>query len=207
MGTTVVVAMHPSNSRTLVICHVGDSRAYRLRKGRFELLTDDHSWVHEQVAAGFLSEEAARAHPLKNVVTQALGGSGEPRVDILETELVEDDLYLLCSDGLNSMLSDEEILEILREGGLDGTAAALIAAANERGGHDNISVVLLRPQQPRRTNWRRWTREGSARPARPPGGLPKLMHGGPALPARWNDDDRDDGCSRRLLRGAFSRRT
>ena len=147
MGTTVVVAMHPSNSRTLVICHVGDSRAYRLRKGRFELLTDDHSWVHEQVAAGFLSEEAARAHPLKNVVTQALGGSGEPRVDILETELVEDDLYLLCSDGLNSMLSDEEILEILREGSsLDGTAAALIAAANERGGHDNVSVVLLRPQ-------------------------------------------------------------
>jgi protein phosphatase len=68
-------------------------------------------------------------------------------VDILETELADDDLYLLCSDGLNSMLSDEEILEILREGGsLEGTAAALIAAANERGGHDNISVVLLRPQ-------------------------------------------------------------
>jgi protein phosphatase len=147
MGTTVVVAMHPPNSRTLVICHVGDSRAYRLRNGRFELLTDDHSWVHEQVAAGFLSEEAARAHPLKNVVTQALGGSGEPRVDILETELVENDLYLLCSDGLNSMLSDNEILEILRGAeSLESTAAALIAAANERGGHDNISVVLLRPQ-------------------------------------------------------------
>jgi serine/threonine protein phosphatase PrpC len=147
MGTTVVVAMHPPNSRTLVICHVGDSRAYRLRKGRFELLTDDHSWVHEQVAAGFLSEEAARAHPLKNVVTQALGGSGDPRVDILETELGESDLYLLCSDGLNSMLSDAEIVEVLRAGeSLEGMASALIAAANERGGHDNISVVLLRPQ-------------------------------------------------------------
>lgn len=147
MGTTVVVAMHPSNSRTLVICHVGDSRAYRLRKGRFEQLTDDHSWVHEQVAAGFLSVEAARAHPLKNVVTQALGGSGDPRVDILETELVEDDLYLLCSDGLNSMLSDAEILEILQAGdSLEDMAAAMIAAANDRGGHDNISVVLLRSQ-------------------------------------------------------------
>jgi protein phosphatase len=147
MGTTVVVAMHPPNSRTLVICHVGDSRAYRLRKTRFELLTDDHSWVHEQVAAGFLTEEAARAHPLKNVVTQALGGSGDPRVDILETELSEHDLFLLCSDGLNSMLSDEEIAEVLKAGdSLAETASALIAAANERGGHDNVTVVLLKPQ-------------------------------------------------------------
>jgi serine/threonine protein phosphatase PrpC len=130
MGTTVVVALHPPNSRTLVICHVGDSRAYRLRGGRIELLTDDHSWVHEQVTAGFLTEEAARSHPLKNVVTQALG-----------------DLYLLCSDGLNSMLSDEEIVEILARGDtLEDMAASLIAGANERGGHDNISVVLLRPQ-------------------------------------------------------------
>lgn len=147
MGTTVVVALHPSNSRTLVICHVGDSRAYRLRNGRMELLTDDHSWVHEQVAAGFLTEEAARSHPLKNVVTQALGGSADPQVDILETELCEGDVYLLCSDGLNSMLSDAEIHEILDVGeSLEDTAAALIAGANERGGHDNISVVLLRPQ-------------------------------------------------------------
>jgi protein phosphatase len=147
MGTTVVVAVHPPNSRTLVICHVGDSRAYRLRNGCIELLTDDHSWVHEQVAAGFLTEEAARSHPLKNVVTQALGGSTDPQVDILETELCEGDLYLLCSDGLNSMLSDEEIHEILKSAeGLEDTAAALIAGANERGGHDNISVVLLRPQ-------------------------------------------------------------
>ena len=146
MGTTVVVAVHPQHSRTLIICHVGDSRAYRLRDGKIELLTDDHSWVHEQVAAGFLTEEAARSHPLKNVVTQALGGTADPQVDILETELLEDDVYLLCSDGLNSMMSDEEILAVLREGGtLEDMAAELIAGANERGGHDNISVVLLRP--------------------------------------------------------------
>lgn len=146
MGTTVVAAVHPPNSRTLIICHVGDSRAYRLRKTDFTLLTDDHSWVHEQVAAGFLTEEAARSHPLKNVVTQALGGSAEPRVDLLETELVEGDLYLLCSDGLNSMLTDDEIGDVLRDGGsLEESANRLIAGANERGGNDNISVVLLRP--------------------------------------------------------------
>jgi protein phosphatase len=146
MGTTVVVAMHPPNSRTLIVCHVGDSRAYRLRRNQIELLTSDHSWVHEQVAAGFLTEEAARSHPLKNVVTQALGGTTDPRVDILETELDDGDLYLLCSDGLNSMLTDEDIAEILRAGDpLETTARGLIAAANEQGGHDNVSVVLLRP--------------------------------------------------------------
>jgi serine/threonine protein phosphatase PrpC len=146
MGTTVVTAVHPSTSHTLIICHVGDSRAYRLRSGELEGLTDDHSWVHEQVAAGFLTEEAARSHPLKNVVTQALGGSTEPRVDILETELDGSDLYLLCSDGLNSMLPDDEIAGLLAEGGsLEEIARRLIASANERGGNDNISVVLLRP--------------------------------------------------------------
>jgi protein phosphatase len=146
MGTTVVAAVHPSASRTLIICHVGDSRAYRLRNGEFSALTDDHSWVHEQIAAGFLTEEAARSHPLKNVVTQALGGSTEPRVDILETEVEEGDLYLLCSDGLNSMLTDDEIASRLDErGSLEDIATQLIAAANDRGGNDNVSVVLLRP--------------------------------------------------------------
>jgi len=144
MGTTVVVAVHPAASRNLVVCHVGDSRAYRLRRDKLEVLTEDHSWVHEQVAAGFLTEEAARTHPLKNVVTQALGGSAEPKVDFLETELMNGDLYLLCSDGLNSMLTDDEIADLLREGGtLDDLAQRLIDAANDRGGNDNVTVVLL----------------------------------------------------------------
>ncbi len=145
MGTTVVVAMHPPNSQELIICHVGDSRAYRMRRSRIELLTSDHSWVHEQVAAGFLTEDAARSHPLKNVVTQALGGTTDPKVDILETDLDDGDLILLCSDGLNSMLTDQEIGAVLdSDAGLEDVAGALIAAANERGGHDNVSVVLLR---------------------------------------------------------------
>jgi PPM family protein phosphatase len=148
MGTTVVVAVHELGKKTLVICHVGDSRAYCLRKGQLHLLTSDHSWVHEQVAAGFLSEEAARTHPLKNVVTQALGGSSEPRVDVREVAFEDGDLFLLCSDGLNSMLTDDEIAGLLEpEGSLDETCQRLIDAANQRGGNDNVSVVLLRPKQ------------------------------------------------------------
>ena len=148
MGTTVVVAVHPPGEGNLVFCHVGDSRAYRLRDGALSLLTSDHSWVHEQVTAGFLSEEAARTHPLKNVVTQALGGSSDPRVDVLETGIEDGDLYLLCSDGLNSMLTDHEIAGFLFEGGsLDEICGNLIEAANQRGGNDNISVVLLRPHR------------------------------------------------------------
>lgn len=147
MGTTVVAAVHPDASRTIIICHVGDSRAYRMREGKLELLTEDHSWVHEQVAAGFLTEEAARSHPLKNVVTQALGGSTDPRVDILENDLQSGDLFLLCSDGLNSMLTDEEIAEVLGAGGpLQDLTERLIVRANERGGNDNITVVLFRSE-------------------------------------------------------------
>ena len=145
MGTTVVVAVHQPSEHKLVICHVGDSRAYRYRRGGLSLLTNDHSWVHEQVEAGFLTEEAARTHPLKNVVTQALGGNSEPRVDVREDHMEEGDLYLLCSDGLNSMLTDQEIAAVLETGGpLDEACSRLIAEANERGGNDNISVVLLR---------------------------------------------------------------
>ncbi|MCP4897957.1 MAG: serine/threonine-protein phosphatase [bacterium] len=146
MGTTVVAAVHPPMRGSLTICHVGDSRAYRLRGEELTLLTQDHSWVHEQVAAGFLTEEAARSHPLKNVVTQALGGSSQPRVDILDTEIEDGDLFLLCSDGLNSMLTDSEIAAAMMEDlPLDGLTQKLIILANERGGNDNITVVLLRP--------------------------------------------------------------
>lgn len=146
MGTTVVVAAHEPIKGKIVICHVGDSRAYRLRGRELSVLTADHSWVYEQVAAGFLTEEAARTHPLKNVVTQALGGTSEPRVDVLESDFEEGDLYLLCSDGLNSMLTDAEIASLLQPmEPLEESCARLIDAANQRGGNDNISVVLLRP--------------------------------------------------------------
>jgi serine/threonine protein phosphatase PrpC len=153
MGTTVVVAVHLPSEGKIVICHVGDSRAYRYRRGGLALLTNDHSWVHEQVEAGFLTEEAARTHPLKNVVTQALGGNSEPKVGVLEVEIDKDDIFLLCSDGLNSMLTDGEIAAVLETGGsLDETCNRLISEANERGGNDNISVVLLRPRSSHPSN-------------------------------------------------------
>lgn len=148
MGTTVVAAVHPENSAVVVICHVGDSRAYLLRNDTMKVLTDDHSWVHEQISAGLLTEESARSHPLKNVVTQALGGSADPEADILELEIEDGDLLLLCSDGLNSMLADSQIEAILLQGGsLQEMGARLIVAANEQGGNDNITVVLLQASE------------------------------------------------------------
>jgi protein phosphatase len=147
MGTTVVAAAREPDSNLLVICHVGDSRAYLLREGVLKVLTNDHSWVHEQITAGLLTEESARAHPLKNVVTQALGGSSVPHADVLELELLEGDVVILCSDGLNSMLTDAEIEGVLnRSGSLEEMANELIVAANENGGNDNVTVVLLKAE-------------------------------------------------------------
>ncbi len=146
MGATIVAALGDARKDELTIAHVGDSRAYLHRAGATELLTSDHSWVHEQVVAGLLSEEAARNHPLKNVVTRALGGSQEPAVDVAERSLEPGDLLLLCSDGLNTMLSDEEIGRALRDGGtLAEIGTRLVAEANRKGGVDNITVILLRP--------------------------------------------------------------
>jgi len=145
MGTTVVAAAHPADSDCLVVAHVGDSRAYLLRDGELICLTTDHSWVSEQVAAGFLTQEAARVHPLKNVVTQALGGSYMPRADVIEAIMEPGDLYLLCSDGLNTMLTDEAIARLLqRPGGLEEIGKELIVAANQAGGNDNITVILIK---------------------------------------------------------------
>jgi protein phosphatase len=143
MGTTVVGLLLDGTSAA--IAHVGDSRAYRLRDGKLELLTQDHTWVNEQVVAGFLSEEQARAHPLKNVVTRALGGEAEVDIDVREWPVQPGDLFLLCSDGLTTMLTDEEILSRLRVSGrLEEVCNRLVRDANSRGGYDNVSVVLVR---------------------------------------------------------------
>jgi len=143
MGTTVVGLLLDGD--VAAVAHVGDSRAYRLRGGKLELLTQDHTWVNEQVVAGFLSEEQARVHPLKNVVTRALGGDAEVEVDVREWRVSPGDLYLLCSDGLTTMLNDHEILDRLRAPGrLEEVCGRLVQDANRRGGFDNVSVVLLR---------------------------------------------------------------
>lgn len=146
MGTTVVGLL--VSGSTAAVAHVGDSRAYRLRKGKLEQLTDDHTWVNEQVVAGFLSREQARYHPLKNVVTRALGGGAEVIVDLREEAALAGDLYLLCSDGLTGMLSDSDIGERLRSGDtLQQICSGLIDDANARGGIDNVTVVVLRIEE------------------------------------------------------------
>ena len=142
MGTTVVGLL--LSGYNAAVAHVGDSRAYRLRNGRLEQLTQDHTWVNEQVVAGFLSKEQARSHPLKNVVTRALGGESDVLVDVRELEILSGDIYLLCSDGLTGMLSDADINERLSSGRtLHEICRTLVNDSNARGGIDNVTVVLL----------------------------------------------------------------
>lgn len=142
MGTTVVGLL--ANKSTAAVAHVGDSRVYRFRDGKLELLTQDHTWVNEQVVAGYLSEDQARAHPLKNVVTRALGGETDVLVDVREFEMEPGDLYLLCSDGLTTMMSDEDIAERLAaKVPPDELCRSLVRDANARGGLDNVTVILL----------------------------------------------------------------
>ncbi len=142
MGTTVVGLL--LGGQVAAVAHVGDSRAYRLRAGRLEQLTQDHTWVNEQVVAGFLSKEQARSHPLKNVVTRALGGESDVLVDVRELEVKSGDLFLLCSDGLTGMLSDADIRDRLASGrSLHEICRTLINDSNARGGIDNVTVVLL----------------------------------------------------------------
>ena len=146
MGTTVVGVLLAGN--VLAIAHVGDSRAYRLRDGKMELMTQDHTWVNEQVVAGYLTDEQARAHPLKNVVTRALGGDSEVVVDVRECEVRSGDLFLLCSDGLTTMLGDAEIQDrVGHEQPLDEVCRTLVRDANARGGYDNVTVVLARIEE------------------------------------------------------------
>src|ERR1700687_1678836 len=140
MGTTVVAGL--LNGKILSLAHVGDSRAYLYRDGELSRLTDDHSWVHEQVAAGILTEEEAKSHPLKNVVTRALGGGPSVSPDLQELVFSPGDRYLFCSDGLTTMLSDEEIRDAaLGEDRPKALCERLIQLSNAKGGVDNITVV------------------------------------------------------------------
>lgn len=143
MGTTVVAMVAAGDAA--VIGHVGDSRAYRLRDGTLARLTSDHSWVNEQVKLGLLSDEIAQRHPMRNIVTRALGSRQEVQVDVVTEGMRSGDVYLLCSDGLNTMLTDEEIERLLRTHAADPKAAcgALIDAANQHGGEDNITVIVI----------------------------------------------------------------
>ncbi len=144
MATTVVSLL--IDGTTANLAHVGDSRIYLYRAGILTQLTGDHSWVNEQLLAGMLTAEQARAHPLRNVVTRALGGRPDLDVEMQLHEALAGDLLLACSDGLTTMVTDAEIARIIEEGAgdVEKSARALVDEANANGGEDNITVVLLK---------------------------------------------------------------
>jgi protein phosphatase len=143
MGTTMTVALVEDGH--VVIGHVGDSRAYLFRDGSLEQLTDDHSLVNELMKSGKLSPEEAETHPQRSVITRALGTDPDVDVDTFTIDVREGDLFLLCSDGLTSMIGDSAILEIVERHrqDLDRAARALVQEANRGGGEDNITVVAF----------------------------------------------------------------
>src|SRR5918994_1783193 len=143
MGTTLTLAMLHGDEVSLA--HVGDSRAYRLRGGELQQLTRDHSLVAELERSGQITAEAAEHHPQRSIITRALGPEPDVEVDTYTLAGREDDIFLICSDGLTGMISDEEVSSILRSAGsLDEAADALVRAANQSGGKDNITVILFR---------------------------------------------------------------
>ena len=144
MGTTIVAAAFGGDQVT--VAHVGDSRAYRFRKGELTKITRDHSLLQEQIDAGLVDAAMARFSQVKNLVTRAVGVGPELEVEIHAHLLQPGDIYLLCSDGLTDMLPDETIGEILaqEQDGLEAACRTLVQRANEAGGFDNISVVLAK---------------------------------------------------------------
>jgi len=144
MATTVAAVL--VDGATANLAHVGDSRVYLYRGSELQLLTSDHSWVNEQLQGGMLTAEQARSHPLRNVVTRALGGRPDLDVEMQIHEAMPGDVLLLCSDGLTTMVTDPEIERLIasRDGDMEQAAKVLVDEANKNGGEDNITVVLLR---------------------------------------------------------------
>jgi len=144
MGTTLVVCLYYDNR--MLVAHLGDSRLYMLREGKFSQVTRDHSLLQEQIDSGVLTAEQARFSLNKNLVTRALGIEAIVPTDIAEYRIEANDIYLLCSDGLTDMVDSEVIHSVVDEKRSDLAVAAadLIDLANQNGGRDNISVVLIR---------------------------------------------------------------
>jgi protein phosphatase len=144
MGTTLVMALFFDNRIT--VGHIGDSRLYRLRDGEFAAITRDHSLLQEQIDHGMITVEEARYAHNRNLVTRALGVESEVESEIRTYDVAPGDLYLLCSDGLNDMVSDERMRQALQASSddLDFAAERLIQMANDNGGRDNASVILVK---------------------------------------------------------------
>jgi protein phosphatase len=144
MGTTAVAAL--VSEKVATIGSAGDSRCYLFRGGELKQLTRDDSWVSAAWAEGILSSDEIEKHPLKNVITKAVGAKDTIEIEVVEHILVAGDVLMICSDGLHSMINDQQILKAVSPfpESLDEAAAKLITAANEAGGKDNVTVVLLR---------------------------------------------------------------
>jgi protein phosphatase len=144
MGTTIVVAT--CMGRYLEVANVGDSRLYVVNQDAIEQVTQDHSLVEEMVRMGGIDRASARNHPDKNIITRALGARDYVEADFFTRELQEGDMILLCSDGLTNMVEDEMIHRILTDGGrLKDRVEKLVETANQNGGKDNISVIVIEP--------------------------------------------------------------
>jgi len=152
MGTTLVIALW--HGEQLTVAHLGDSRLYRLRGDRYEQLTRDHSWRQEQIDSGLVTPEQARTTGAKNIVTRACGiePAVEPEVHTHPSQA--DDLYLLCSDGLSEMVADDAVRHLLlsHKSDLPRAASELVRQANDNGGKDNVSVILVRIPNPRHSS-------------------------------------------------------
>ncbi len=149
MGTTITAASVDADSEQVVIGHVGDSRAYRLRDGIIQRLTKDHSLVEEMRRRGQITEEQAEDHPQRSIITRALGPEPEVQADLTSVPADPGDIFLLCSDGLTTMIGDEKIRDILMSATtLDAAARTLVDEANRAGGRDNITVIVFQVEDP-----------------------------------------------------------
>ncbi len=145
MGTTITAAIVVPEAEEVAIGHVGDSRAYRLRGGKLERLTRDHSLVEEMRRKGQLTEAQAEDHPQRSIITRALGPEPEVEVDLQTVPAQAGDVFLICSDGLTTMLGDEQVARLLgRATSMEAAVRALVDEANRAGGRDNITVVAFR---------------------------------------------------------------
>ena len=143
MATTLVLA-YLAGKKAFVF-NVGDSRAYRYRKGVLEQITEDHSFVNTLVQIGTITREEARFHPKKNIITRALGAEEEVEADFFPVDLEPEDILVLCTDGLHGEAGDEEILQIIREEeDMQDLCDRLVQLANDKGGSDNITIICLR---------------------------------------------------------------
>jgi protein phosphatase len=155
MGTTLVVAVF--RGERVLLGHVGDSRCYRLRGGRLQQVTRDHSLLQEQIDAGLITPEQAAFSANKNLVTRAVGVEDTVLLETHQHDVMPGDVFLMCSDGLSDMLDDNSIAQVLQaHESMETCAHALIDAANDAGGKDNISVILVRTAGGASTQGRSW---------------------------------------------------